>query len=133
MCSQNPLSLACDLKDSFQWLCKGSSHFCGETTLSVFSALPTTPFHRALENPLEVRLVNVAAPWGLQEGRSRPSGRWTKDKDLLHPEQVPVESQKCPLLSGPRAHWGNFPKLPMKTRGFPSWEIRNLNDCTYFI
>lgn len=62
MCSQ---SLACDLKDSFQWLCKGSSRFCRELTISVFSLyFPTHLSNCALEKPLEVNLVNVATPLG---------------------------------------------------------------------
>ena len=114
MCLQTPLRLACDLMNSFQWLCTSSSRFCREMTLAVLSLhLPPRLSDGGLENSPEGHLVHVAAPWGPQEG-----GAIQVDQEyppLSHPEQVHVESQECPPYSVYRAVC-QFPEISRENK-----------------
>lgn len=116
MCLQTPLRLACDLMNSFQWLCKGLSRFCREMTLAVLSLhLPPRLSDGGLENPPEGHLVHVAAPWGPQEG-----GAIQVDQEYPHSLTLSRSMWKArnALHIQYTEQCVDFLKYPVKTRGF---------------
>lgn len=133
MCLHSFLSLACDLMNSFQWLCKvhlispGRSHLLCQLCTSC---------RTFLRGPWKIPLKCIWSMYlllGPQKGRSGPDGGWTKNSPCSSTPGRSMQKARDAFCFQYTECTGNLLKFYMKTGRVSFLEIRNPNDCACYI